>query len=45
MIHNNAFTAAELGITNEAITAKENIRFYNIKEAPFRIYGLYEPLT
>ncbi len=45
MIHNNAVTAAELGITNEAITARENIRFYNIKEAPFRIYGLYEPLN
>ena len=33
-------TCAELGITNEELTKRENLRFYNILSEPFRIYGM-----
>ncbi len=45
MIEIKGQTPAELDVTNEAVTSKESLRFYNIKQEPFRIYGLYEPLT
>ena len=33
-------TCADLGITNDELTKRENLRFYNIMEEPFRIYGM-----
>ncbi|MBQ8510745.1 MAG: SGNH/GDSL hydrolase family protein [Clostridia bacterium] len=42
MIQYKGLTAEELGITNAEITAHPEIRFYNVKEEPFRVYGLYD---
>lgn len=45
MINLKYQTAAELGVTNAKITSRENLLFYNVKQKPFRIYGLYDPLN
>ncbi len=43
MISLQGFTAAELGITDPALTeGRPNLRFYDVKSEPFRIYGLYD---
>ena len=38
-------TAEELGVTNTAITNQKDILFYNVKQAPFSIHGLFDPLN
>ena len=46
MINYPGKTCAELGITAEALTKLESLRFYDVREvSEFRIYGLYEPRT
>ncbi|MBE6612855.1 MAG: hypothetical protein E7632_10225 [Ruminococcaceae bacterium] len=43
MIHYPCKTCEELGINDEAITKRENIRFYDVREIDaFRIYGLQD---
>ncbi len=43
MININGLTAAELGIRSEELNNLSELKFYDVKQAPFRIYGLYEP--
>ncbi len=43
MINYRGFTPEELGITNELISNKEDIRFYDIRKVPeFTVHGLYD---
>ncbi|MCI8388595.1 MAG: hypothetical protein HFE63_09045 [Clostridiales bacterium] len=42
MINVKSFSCEELGITSNELTSRENLRFYNVKSDPFRIYGLYD---
>ena len=44
MINLNFQTIDELGVTNPKITCQSDLRFYSVKQEPFTIYGLYEPL-
>lgn len=44
MINLNFQTADELGVTNPKITCQSDLRFYSVKQEPFTIYGLYDPL-
>ncbi len=44
MINLNFQTIEELGVTNPKITCQSDLRFYSVKQEPFTIYGLYEPL-
>ena len=44
MINLNFNTVEKLGITNPKITCNHDLRFYNVKQEPFTIYGLYDPL-
>ena len=36
------YTPAELGITDADVLKLEGIRFYDVREEPFRVYGLYD---
>ena len=45
MIKNHSHTIEELNIQNENITKLPNVKFYNPKTEPFRIYGLHDPLS
>ncbi len=43
MINYKGFTAEELGIDYQAITEKENLRFYDVRTTDaIRVYGLYD---
>jgi len=45
MICKKCYTASELGITSESVNARENLRFYDVREVDtFRIYGLWNPI-
>lgn len=44
MINLNFNTVEKLGITNPKITCNRDLRFYNVKQEPFTIHGLYDPL-
>lgn len=44
MITLSSLSAEELGVTNPKITCQSDLRFYSVKQEPFTIYGLYEPL-
>ena len=44
MITLSSLSADELGVTNPKITCQSDLRFYSVKQEPFTIYGLYEPL-
>ncbi len=47
MITIKAYTPEELGISpdNDVVKGRETLKFYSVKDEPFRIYGLYEPKT
>ncbi len=45
MISINSKTADELEISSDEIRSLPDVRFYNIKSEPFRIYGLCDPLS
>lgn len=45
MITISSLTAEELDIRDENIKKLQNLKFYDPKTAPFRLYGLHEPLS
>lgn len=45
MIAINGMTAEEVGAKNADILSRTDLRFYDIKQEPFRIYGLLDPLN
>ncbi|MBE6612856.1 MAG: hypothetical protein E7632_10230 [Ruminococcaceae bacterium] len=38
----NVYTPAELGITAGDVLALDGVKFYDVREEPFRVYGLYD---
>lgn len=42
MINRQGITPNELGITDEAVLKCPNLRFFNVKSEPFRVYGLHD---
>ena len=45
MISIKSFTPDEINISSDEIRALKNVKFYDPKSEPFRIYGLHEPLS
>ncbi len=45
MITINSLTAEEINISTDEVKSLKNVKFYDPKSEPFRIYGLHEPLS